>query len=46
MLKVETFNTPIFYPYLLQLCLAEIKLSQALSAHLHRYHADANIPLP
>lgn len=45
MLKVETFNTPIFYPYLLQLCLAEITLSPALSVHLHRYHADAGIPL-
>lgn len=45
MLKAETFNTPIFYPYLLQLCLAKIILSQALSAHLHQYRADANILL-
>ena len=45
MLKVVTFNTPIFYPYLVQLCFADIKLSQALSARLHRYHADANILL-
>lgn len=45
MLKAETFSIPIFYPYSVQLCLDEIKLLQALSAHLHRYHADANIHL-
>lgn len=45
MLKAETFSTPIFYPYSVKLCLDEIKLLQASSAHLHRYHADADILL-